>query len=266
MKQKYSYEDCYKILDSSPDQSFKEIRKAYKRSVQKYHPDRIDNSNQQDASLKMQQLNAAFNQIEKHYKKNNKLPEIQQNKPAQPSNKPSTAKTKQKPKRDTTAESRHQPFNKTVNIRKKSGISKYVSLIAVVLTAYIMFYAPLETDQQEQQASAKKTVKNINKINHFTEKKQIEDLKDKKANKDTKKKLIPDFFRIGSPLGEVINVQGKPDMISKDKGTLYYGMSRVYLTDGLVSDWKRVKGSPIKARLIITNNNRLIPTSKKKNN
>lgn len=56
--------DPYKVLGVSPDADDKEIKKAYKELVKKYHPDQYqDNPLADVAAEKMTQINAAFDQI-----------------------------------------------------------------------------------------------------------------------------------------------------------------------------------------------------------
>ena len=54
-------EDPYKVLGVSPDASDEEIKKAYRVLAKKYHPDR--NPGDEEAAKKMQQVNAAYEQI-----------------------------------------------------------------------------------------------------------------------------------------------------------------------------------------------------------
>ena len=54
-------EDPYKILGVSPDASDDEIKRAYRALAKKYHPDR--NPGDEEAAKKMQQVNAAYEQI-----------------------------------------------------------------------------------------------------------------------------------------------------------------------------------------------------------
>ncbi len=53
--------DPYKILGVSPDASDEEIKRAYRRLAKEYHPDR--NPGDAEAAKKMQQINAAYEQI-----------------------------------------------------------------------------------------------------------------------------------------------------------------------------------------------------------
>lgn len=54
-------EDPYKVLGVSPDASDEEIKTAYRRLAKKYHPDL--NPGDAEAAKKMQQVNAAYEQI-----------------------------------------------------------------------------------------------------------------------------------------------------------------------------------------------------------
>ncbi len=54
-------DDPYKVLGVSPDASDEEIKQAYRRLAKKYHPDL--NPGDQEAARKMQEVNAAYEQI-----------------------------------------------------------------------------------------------------------------------------------------------------------------------------------------------------------
>ncbi len=54
-------DDPYKVLGVSPDASDEEIKTAYRRLAKKYHPDL--NPGDAEAAKKMQQVNAAYEQI-----------------------------------------------------------------------------------------------------------------------------------------------------------------------------------------------------------
>ena len=54
-------EDPYKVLGISPDASDEDIKRAYRRLAKKYHPDL--NPGDQEAARRMQEVNAAYEQI-----------------------------------------------------------------------------------------------------------------------------------------------------------------------------------------------------------
>ena len=61
-------DDPYKVLGVSPDASDEEIKKAYRRLAKKYHPDL--NPDDPVAAKKMQEVNAAYEQIKNPEKAN----------------------------------------------------------------------------------------------------------------------------------------------------------------------------------------------------
>ena len=54
-------DDPYKVLGVSPNASDEEIKRAYRRLAKQYHPDR--NPGDREAARKMQEVNAAYEQI-----------------------------------------------------------------------------------------------------------------------------------------------------------------------------------------------------------
>lgn len=61
--------DPYKVLGVNPDASDEEIKKAYRRLAKQYHPDR--NPGDAEAAKRMQEVNAAYEQIKNPEKAQN---------------------------------------------------------------------------------------------------------------------------------------------------------------------------------------------------
>ena len=62
------FDDPYQVLGVSPDASDEEIKRAYRKLAKKYHPDL--NPGDTEATKKMQQINAAYEQIKNPQKAN----------------------------------------------------------------------------------------------------------------------------------------------------------------------------------------------------
>jgi len=243
MKQEYSYTDCYKILSATSTHSFSEIRKAYKRKIQKYHPDKLDDNQKEAASNKIKELNAAFSQIEKYYNSHNSLPAIEPTDKPKERIKPANKQSKSEPIFDSV-QSTNSPTSQFVP-KNKSRKRRIAFIISICIASFVIFY--IENFYIDiQPASLSEPVepeKNKHPPSQVKTKSQISE------NTVSARRKIPEFFTIGSPIGEVIDVQGKPDTM--DNNIWHYGKSKIFFKDGYVIDWKREKGHPIKARLII---------------
>ena len=63
-------QDPYSVLGVSPNASDEEIKKAYRELAKKYHPDR--NPGDEEAARKMNEINAAYDQIKNGTANNNR--------------------------------------------------------------------------------------------------------------------------------------------------------------------------------------------------
>ncbi len=73
------YQESYKTLNLSATAEWAEIKLAYRRQVQLWHPDRHQDSSDQEhkeASDKFLSVTSAFEHIQRYYKENGKLPPV----------------------------------------------------------------------------------------------------------------------------------------------------------------------------------------------
>lgn len=69
---KMELDECYSILNSTPDSTLKEIKIEYRKLVAEYHPDRIQSKGLPDSFIKfaneqLQKINLAYEIINKHH-------------------------------------------------------------------------------------------------------------------------------------------------------------------------------------------------------
>ena len=63
-------EDAYQTLGVSSDATFEEIRVAYQKLIQQYHPDRVNDMGEELRTLaetRTKEINQAYNEIKKNY-------------------------------------------------------------------------------------------------------------------------------------------------------------------------------------------------------
>ncbi|MFK5950594.1 MAG: J domain-containing protein, partial [Methylococcales bacterium] len=270
MKKTYSYKDCFQILDITPDCSWAELRKSYKKLIQKWHPDRFkDNSKEKaGADNKIKTINIAFKQISSYYRSNGSLPPIeekpktkQQVPPKKPSIKPVTTKT--------TVNKQFKPEpEKTSN---RSFVMAILILLILCSAYYLLadefyFEEPQFEEPQVLLKNNKKTT-HFNNVsttidqstgqtpasnNHLEDKLKLTSYEESilqdtlSADEDL---LIDDtYFTNGSSIAEVIDIMGVPSRIDGD--TWFYGESEIHFNGGEVIYWVRDTKTPLKARMI----------------
>lgn len=80
MKKTYTYNDCYQILRLEPGCSHNELRKSYKKLIQKWHPDRFNDESKEKSAAdeKIKVINIAYSQLQAYYRNNNVLPDVEE--------------------------------------------------------------------------------------------------------------------------------------------------------------------------------------------
>ena len=76
MQQRYTYAECYRILDVNPACSWDELRRAYKVQIHLWHPDKFADKTAEKAAAddKIKGITTAHQQLVVFYREHGKLP------------------------------------------------------------------------------------------------------------------------------------------------------------------------------------------------
>jgi curved DNA-binding protein CbpA len=250
MKKTYSYKDCYRILGAKPDSEWSELRKTYKKSIQKWHPDRYEEGSDEKSAAdnKIKSINIAYNQISTYYRNNGSLPPDE----SQATTRPTSAKAplkeqtqaksnKQKKQKSTATHTSRQNLRKT----SKHPLRSSVLLVVIAATTYYIF-----TDDLNMNFSILDIFSDTQENLQY--KPEINS-KSKNIGRDTKRTFYQPvnnrYFTIGSSISDVINIQGTPTRTEGD--IWYYGESEVHFSEGEVIRWVRNIETPLRANLDI---------------
>ncbi|MDH5767039.1 MAG: J domain-containing protein [Gammaproteobacteria bacterium] len=253
--QNQDYSDHYRALRIDPNKpglEYKDIRKAYKLEIQKWHPDRFEDGSAQHkaANTKIKRLNHAFKMLQKYHKEHNSLPIItlQSHTYANTTN-----------RNGNNNLNRSQETTSNCDLELPSYKQHSIKSIFIVLSIIIICYIMITHEQQY-----KIPHNNL----HQSPKQSIHDPSSKAATTNAKNPGLPlksdsheiaqpeshhgestSFFTYGSTVGEVIDIQGIPNKIEGD--TWHYGQSRVYFRKGIVIHWERGNDSILKATALL---------------
>lgn len=246
MEKSQSLKDCYDVLNINIDCNWDDLKKSYRRLIQKCHPDRFKDENDKEvATKKLKDLNIAYKQLSNYYRKHGTLP-LSIPAPTEHN------KNQSNRKKDTVPPAKKQPLQTQ---RKKTlplvliiifipvtGIFIYPNLDSIVISFYDLFES-----QDKYQATKNKEPKKSNPVTSTYKTDEISPYQDSFGNEQLTNTLKKEnkFFTYGSTIGEVILIQGPPEKIEGE--IWYYGESEVHFKDGLVIDWFRNSNNPLKA-------------------
>jgi len=270
MNKNDSYKDCYRILGISPSCSWPDLRKTYKKSIQKWHPDRFDDdSKEKEVAIdKIKSINIAYKQIHKYYQDNGTLPPVEEPTRAKPTKKEPAARpeTPTKPQTSTPGSAaRKKPAGS-----KKTSKATYISSTILLTTLGASYYFFADNFYLEKTKTTQSNISLSNQAGqphpsssdiNSTEKpamplKHLKDnltLETPTENTQLIQKSpyenpqLEAFFTSGSSIADVIDIQGAP---TKTEGDVwFYGNSEVHFKNGEVSYWVRSAKNPLKARM-----------------
>jgi hypothetical protein len=237
------YRSSYRHLDIEPGSTWQEVRRAYKRSVKKWHPDHFhhDSKTQSIAAEKIKEINCAFDLLAEHYRTHGSLPL-----PGVPSATPSP-ETSSAPPQDThrpsgrprpptdhaTAGAGERNTSSSEEVKKRGGIvTRLVLVVFAGWLGYTLWHAPAVAPE----ASAPKRNEPAGNPEAQTE---------DAGKTQTEPEQPVRYFSYGSTIGDVYAIQGIPTKTTD--GIWYYGKSIIHFHDGKVASWEDNPANPLKA-------------------
>lgn len=252
MNKNYSYEECYEILSIDPGCSWPELRKCYKSLIQKWHPDRHnDNSNdKQTATIRIKEINLAYQQLEDYYKEQGILPQCTYSKSEDELHR-TTYSSPITPEQHDTPSTPETPFPSAPPPSSRKSLRTWgITLVLVIYVSFLVSQEIIRNNQMHEDGPTTAHMSSQKETSIFSE--STHTLNSTTATPtvnfpDIAPKHDAPFFTYNSTIGEVISIQGQPDLIINN--TWYYGKSEVHFRDGRVIRWSRAPGSPLNARI-----------------
>lgn len=229
------YEKYYRELGIKPGDSHQKIRKVYRDLVRVWHPDRYgqDESARRAAEERTKAVNQAFQEIEAFFQQHGRLP---LEPPPTPVDRDlgGFAKTTPPPLARTHAERYEARPPARAPIRSR---------VLAILVLGVSGYLALESQENEPAEPAPPALGSLHPGGM--------NAPESRLNIDSGT-TAPGGFSIGSTLGDVFALQGKPTRIEDD--IWHFGAARVFFKEGKVVRWEdanppllRTSGEPVSA-------------------
>lgn len=231
----------YESLGLTPGCSWQEIRDAYRRCVQRWHPDRFQEDSEKFEESKKQilQINHAYRSLSEYRNKYGNLPGYSKDTASTPYSRPTGQYDRTTASSASDYPETEWPFSERSRNKRRLRKSS-LGFIAVlgVLLVYYKISVDVPSDTTPQFGPNKSEVRR-------TESKGGSGI----ILGATKRSSPELYFSIGSELKEVIDIQGTPTRV--EGNVLYFGKSKVYIVNGTVKNWDAHPDSPIMAKLDI---------------
>lgn len=223
----------YRILGIQPGASWKQLRQAYKKLVNVWHPDRFQQNVRQkkQAEEKTKEITQSYKELADYYKKFGALPlPLEEQLPPVIEDRGRHVTPAEGPPADIKF---HEPASVAPSARTpKFQLSKRRArvLAALALLGSIYFIWQIVPWSPQE-------------YHHSTE--VNDDPEPNSGHEESSSGEIPaeKYFRIGSSLGEVYAIQGVPTKTEND--VWYYGNSKVYFAKGKVFHWDENTDNPL---------------------
>lgn len=221
---RYSYEDCFALLEVSPEVTWSELRRAYRRQLQKWHPDKIqyNHIDAKTAENKFNAIQTAYDILEKYYLVHQTLPNINVYTNLEPT--PNNKKHD-----DNLSQYDFRPRDRTVSSgRDSKGIfpTAFFMLFGLVVAVYYIV-----SDLYQESSDPQNTLTASNESQFKTIEKSSESPHPIQSNTSQIKRT----FSYGASMAEVREIQGPPSYINEN--VWYYGKSYIIFSNGIVANW-----------------------------
>jgi len=233
------YTKHYRILGVEPGVSWVQLRKAYKGLVNTWHPDRFQQNPRQKnmAEERTKEITQSYQELAEYYKDFGALPlatkarETTVTDDLSSENSPDTTTVYENQESrvsatDITPPQAHKGQRYKLNVRVMAATA------LAGITYLIWQIMPWEHSDGLSQFRS-----------------PLEQSVDKKKDGDSGQHVHTPgkYFTVGTPLGEVYDIQGTPTKTEQD--IWYYGNSKVYFAKGKVLRWDENPSNPLKAMI-----------------
>ena len=233
------YAKNYRILGIQPGVSWKQLRQAYKKLVNTWHPDRFQQVSHQKklAEEKTKEITQSYKELVEYYKEFGALPLVTQTaKIISTEEKTSSQKTYYaRPGSENPNEEPAVAVDTIVRAQQNhpKPLTRVIAAVALAGVAYFVWhFMPGETN-----------------ANRPTSEKPADQATDKQQNEAPNHRTTDDdkYFTFGMSPGEVYAIQGIPTRTEQD--VWYYGSSKIYFAEGKVQRWEESPDNPLRVTI-----------------
>lgn len=244
MTDNYNYSRNYLILGVPPGTGWKQLRQAYKKRVNAWHPDRFQQDARQKrlAEEKTKEITQAYKELAEYHRKFGVLPlppgeeaPPTAEKAAEPGAAANTSRAGK-----TAGPARAEPAAETPKPGVSNRRARTLAAVALLGSVYFVWqFVPWK--QQGETSPGGKHDNSPMAQQHGTETAAAGPVQEQR-------------FTVGSSLGEVYAIQGVPTKTEKDtiagKDIWYYGESKIYFARGKVLRWEEKPENPLRADVL----------------
>lgn len=262
---------CYQIIGVSRECTWDELRSAYRRQIQKHHPDRFQQQPEQQLIAKERtlELNKAFDILEEYYRKNGQLPADASKRSAAQSQ--HQTRTEEPISKASYTESDTTVQTKPAKPNQSAHKTSWGLVIVIALLGYYFFWENTpQSGNSHLYPSSDDSYYDVNsktldgasgnspqdRLPDNADNTQIHTSPRINSNSSPSTNSAPlgmehkiqegPVFTFGDTPGKVFEVQGIPTRTIGD--TWFYGASEVHFKKGVVASWYNSPDHPLKVK------------------